>query len=293
MFGSNGPMLFIVGSVIVVVCVLGGYAAMGGKLGVLWQPFEVVIIVGAAVGAFVISNPKSVLKRCAGAMSVLLKGSKYDKDSYLELLSMQYQIFKIAKTRGLLALEQHIEKPEESTLFAQFPKFNGNHHAVVFLCDYLRLMSLGSDSPHELEALMDEEIETHHHEQIQVVSAIQTMADGMPALGIVAAVLGVIKTMGSITEPPEVLGKLIGGALVGTFLGVWISYGFIGPMASSLRSVFDAENKYYQCIKAGLLAHLHGCAPAVSVEFARKALLSEVRPTFYEVEEATAALPPA
>jgi chemotaxis protein MotA len=286
-------MLFIIGSITVVVCVLGGYAAMGGHLAVLWQPFEVVIIVGAAVGAFITSNPKTVLARTGKAMGTLLKGSRYNKDSYLELLSMQYQVFKIAKSRGLLALEQHIEKPEDSALFQQFPKFYSDHHAVVFLCDYLRLMSLGSDNPNELETLMDEELDTHHQEHMQISSAIQNMADGMPALGIVAAVLGVIKTMGAITEPPEVLGKLIGGALVGTFLGVWISYGFLAPIANSLKAVYDAEAKYFQCMRAGLLAHLHGYAPAVSVEYARKALLSDVRPTFYEVEEATSSLPPA
>jgi chemotaxis protein MotA len=286
-------MLFIIGSTTVLVCVLGGYAAMGGHLAVLWQPFEAVIIVGAAIGAFIISNPKTVLGRTGKAMATVLKGSRYNKESYLELLSLQYQVFKIAKTRGLLALEQHVEKPEESALFQQFPKFYSDHHAVVFLCDYLRLMSLGSDNPNELESLMEEELETHHEEQAQISGAIQTMADGMPALGIVAAVLGVIKTMGSITEPPEVLGKLIGGALVGTFLGVWISYGFLAPIASSLKAVHDADAKYFQCLKAGLLAHLHGYAPAVSVEYARKALLSDVRPTFYEVEEATSALPPA
>jgi chemotaxis protein MotA len=285
-------MLFIIGSTTVLVCVLGGYAAMGGHLAVLWQPFEAVIIVGAAIGAFIISNPKTVLGRTGKAMGAVLRGSRYTKESYLELLSLQYQVFKIAKTRGLLALEQHIEKPDESALFRQFPKFYSDPHAVVFLCDYLRLMSLGSDNPNELESLMEEELDTHHEEHAQVSGAIQTMADGMPALGIVAAVLGVIKTMGAITEPPEVLGKLIGGALVGTFLGVWISYGFLAPIASSLKAVHDAEAKYFQCLKAGLLAHLHGYAPAVSVEYARKALLSDVRPTFYEVEEATSALPP-
>ncbi len=286
-------MLIIIGIVTVIFCVLGGYAAMGGKLYVLWQPFEVVIICGAAIGAFIISNPKIVLVRTLGALGQMFRGTRHNKDSYLELLSLMYQLFKIARTKGLLALEQHIDKPEDSPLFQQFPKFYGDHHAMAFLCDYLRLLSLGSENPHELGDLMEEEIETHHHEQMQVAGAVQTMADGMPALGIVAAVLGVIKTMGSITEPPEVLGKLIGGALVGTFLGVWIAYGFIGPFASALKAIYDAELKYYQCMKAGLLAHMGGYAPAISVEYARKTLLSDVRPSFTEVEEATAALPPA
>ncbi|MEQ8964603.1 MAG: flagellar motor stator protein MotA [Azospirillaceae bacterium] len=286
-------MLLAVGAILVVICTLGGYAAMGGKLGVLWQPFEVVIICGAALGGFVIANSTTVLKGTAKAVGIAAKGSPYTKKAYLDLLSLQYQIFKLAKTKGMLAVEPHIEDPQNSSLFQQYPSILANKAAMTFLCDYLRLITLGTEEPHTLEDLMDEEIETQHGEHSAVANAIQTVADGLPALGIVAAVLGVIKTMGSITEPPEVLGKLIGGALVGTFLGVWLSYGFIGPLASQLKSINDAEQKYFQCIRAGILAHLHGYAPAVSVEFARKALYSNVRPDFYEVEETTQALPPA
>ena len=286
-------MLLIVGSIIVVICTFGGYAAMGGHIAVLWQPFEVVIICGAALGGYIIANPKNVLMRSFRATRQAIGARRHDKDAYLELLSLLYQLFKIAKTKGMLTLEQHIEKPEESSIFQQFPGIYQNQAALTFICDYLRLMSLGSEDPHTLEDLMDEEIETAHQESYQVANAIQTVADTLPALGIVAAVLGVIKTMGAITEPPEVLGRLIGGALVGTFLGVWLAYGFVGPLANSLKSMYDAEIKYFQCIKAGLLAHLHGYAPAVSIEFARKALFADVRPDFYEVEEATQALPPA
>ena len=285
-------MTLIIGIVVVLGCTLGGYVALGGKIQVLWQPFEVVIIVGSAIGAFVIGNPGPVLKGAIGAVKTALKGSRYNKKAYLELLSLLYQILKLAKTKGPLVLEQHIENPKESSLFQQFPLVAKDHGSVTFLCDYLRIMTLGVESPHEMEALMDEEIETHHHEHTQVATAIQTMADGMPALGIVAAVLGVIKTMGSITEPPEVLGHLIGGALVGTFMGVWISYGFIAPIASKARAAYDAELKFLQCIKATLLAHMHDCAPAVSIEFGRKALLSHDRPSFLELEETTSALPP-
>ncbi|MGD9741845.1 MAG: flagellar motor stator protein MotA [Dongiaceae bacterium] len=285
-------MFVIIGAVVVIASVIGGYTAMGGHLAVLIQPFEAVIIVGAAVGAFVIGNPPFVLKRTVNAVLRILKGAKHNKESYIELLSLLYQIFKLAKTKGMLALESHVENPEESTLFQQFPKFASDHHALVFLCDYLRMLTLGTDNPHQIEALIDEELDTHHQEQLQVSNAIQSMADGMPALGIVAAVLGVIKTMGSITEPPEVLGHLIGGALVGTFLGVFLSYGFLAPLAVACKSADDAEAKYLQCIKAGILAHMQGNPPAVSVEFARKALLENVRPTFYEVEEAVQALPP-
>ena len=285
-------MFIIVGAVVVTASVLGGYAALGGNLLVLSQPFEAVIICGAAFGAYLIANPRPVLPRTMGAIMVILKGPKYDKDNYLELLMMMYQIFRLAKTKGMLALETHIEAPDESELFAQFPTLQGNHHVVVFLCDYLRMISLGTENPHELEALIDEEIETHHHELTQVTSAVTVVADGLPALGIVAAVLGVIKTMGSITEPPEILGKLIGGALVGTFLGVFVAYGFVGPVANAMTALADSETKYYYCIKAGLLAYLAGHPPAIAIECARKALLSEVRPTFYELEDAVGEMTP-
>jgi chemotaxis protein MotA len=284
-------MLFLVGSLIVLASVLGGYVALGGHLFVLWQPFEVIIIAGAAVGGFIIANPKNVLGRTGKAVGTLMKGPRHSKVDYLELLSLLYTIFKLAKSKGMLALEAHVENPQESELFQRFPKFYSDQYAVTFLCDYLRMMVLGSENAHEMEVLIDEEIETHHAEHMQIASAMQTMADATPALGIVAAVLGVIHTMGSITEPPAVLGKLIGGALVGTFMGVLIAYGFIGPIANGLKAIYDAEGKYFQCMKVALLAHMNGYAPSVSVEFARKALFSHVRPSFYEVEEAVQSLP--
>ena len=284
-------MRFISGAIIVIVSVLGGYVALGGKLMVLWQPFEVVIICGSALGAYMIANPKSVLAKIGSALLQILKGPRHTKESYLELLSLLYAIFRLSKSKGMLVLEQHVENPEESELFRQFPQFFADKHALGFLCDYLRMMVLGSENPHEMEPLMDEEIETHHAEHMNLSDSIRTVADALPALGIVAAVLGIIKTMGAISEPPEVLGKLIAGALVGTFLGVLLSYGFAAPMADSMKAIYDAETKYFQCIKAGLLAHMQGYAPSVSIEFARKALFSNVRPTFYEVEEAVDALP--
>ncbi len=286
-------MFVIIGWVVVTACVLGGYMALGGKLGVLWQPFEVVIIGGAAVGAFIAGNPKWVIKSTGKSVKAAMKGPANSKDDYLELLSMMYATFKLAKTKGNLALEQHIENPEESTLFANFPNFMSDHHAVEFFCDYLRLVTLGTEKAHELESLMDEELEIHHHQDATVAGAMQGMADGLPALGIVAAVLGVIKTMGSITEPPEILGKLIGGALVGTFLGVLLAYGFVGPLATAITGAQEANSKYLGCIRAGILAHVQGYAPAVSVEFARKSLMSDARPTFAELEEATNAAPSA
>ncbi|MCH9051229.1 MAG: flagellar motor stator protein MotA [Proteobacteria bacterium] len=284
-------MLFIIGAIIVSVSVIGGFVAIGGHLYVLWQPFEFVIICGAALGAFIIANPKSLLAKVGSAVGQMMKGPRHTKESYLELLSLLYAIFRLAKSKGMLVLEQHVENPEESELFGKFPLFFADKHALGFVCDYLRMMVMGAENPYEMEPLMDEEIEAHHTEQMTLSNAFRTVGDGLPALGIVAAVLGVIHTMGSITEPPEVLGKLIGGALVGTFVGVLLSYGFVAPMADALKAVYDSETKYYQCIKAGLLAHMQGYAPSVSIEFARKALFSNVRPTFYEVEEAVDALP--
>ncbi|HEX7776425.1 MAG TPA: flagellar motor stator protein MotA [Parvibaculum sp.] len=286
-------MRLIVGILVVLISVFGGYAASGAHLAVLFQPFEAIIILGAAVGSFVIGNPPAVLKGIGGMFGTLFRGPRYNKAAYLELLGLQYTLFKLAKSKGNLALEAHVENPGESSVFSQFPVFAADHHAVEFMCDYLRMITLGTENAHELEALMDEELETHHQERERLVTGVQTLADATPALGIVAAVLGVIHTMGAINQPPEVLGHLIGGALVGTFLGVLCAYGFFGPMAQSLRNIFEAESKYYLSMKAGLLAHMAGYAPAVSIEFARKALMSEVRPTFNEVEQSTANLQPA
>ena len=284
-------MKLIVGIIIVCICVFGGYAAMGGKLGVLWQPWEYVIILGAAIGAFVIGNSGPVLKAVPGMFGTIIKGPKYKREAYVELLAMQYSLYRLVQQKGLLAVEQQIENPAESELFNAFPTFAANHHAVEFVCDYMRMLTMGVNNVHEIDALMDEELETHHQEQERIVAAMQGIADGTPALGIVAAVLGVIKTMGSITEPPEVLGHLIGGALVGTFFGVFVAYGFFGPMAQSLKSTFEAESKYYLSLKAGLLAHFSGQPAVMAVEFARKAVMSDVRPSFSEVEAATSNLP--
>ena len=290
-------MNFIIGLLTVIACTFGGYVLQGGHMHVLAAaaPLELLIMLGTVAGGYVIANPTVVIKRTLRGLGLLLKKPKYNKASYIELLCMMYQTFKLAKTKGMLTLEKHIENPHDSSLFGGFPGFQHNHHATDFFCDYLRLVTLGSDKPYELEALMDEEIEVHHHEDAAMVGSLQNIADGLPAIGIVAAVLGVIHTMGSITEPPEVLGRLIGGALVGTFMGVWMAYGLFGPMSNSLKAILEAEGKYMQCMKLGLLAHLQGFAPSISVEYARKGLLSDVRPTFAQVEEATAALaaPPA
>lgn len=254
-------------------------------------PAEMMIIFGVACCAFVIANPTSVVKETLGYFKAIGKPAAHDKQSYVDLLSLLFTVFKLARTKGWLALEQHIEQPEESTLFGQFPKVQGNHHALIFLCDYLRIISLGNDSPHEIEALMDEEIETITHHEEHPGHAMQTMADGLPALGIVAAVLGVIKTMASINEPPAILGKMIGSALVGTFLGVWLSYGFAAPFAGAMLSRASTEIMYYRCMKAGIIAFLNGAAPQVAVEFSRKLLPHDVQPSFLELEEKLNELP--
>jgi chemotaxis protein MotA len=254
-------------------------------------PGEMTIIFGSAVAAFIVGNSPSVVKETVGYLRSLSKPSAYSKQDYMEMLAMLFSVFKLARTKGWLALEAHIENPHNSTLFNNFPSFAHNHHAVTFLCDYLRIISLGNEDPMIIENLMDEEIQTiaAHHEHPG--HAVQTMADGIPALGIVAAVLGVIKTMASITEPPEVLGAMIGSALVGTFLGVWLAYGMVGPIAGAMKGRAETEVMYYKALKVGVLAFLNGAAPQVAVEFARKLLPHDVQPTFQELEEKLNSVP--
>ncbi|MHA1539584.1 MAG: flagellar motor stator protein MotA [Alphaproteobacteria bacterium] len=286
-------MRLLIGWAIAALSTFGGYVALGGHLAVLWQPYEGIIIVGTAIGAFLAANHRTALFNALGGFKAALRGPRYNKRSYLELTSLLYAVFKLLKSKGSLAIEAHVENPDASPIFTNFPNFMKNTEALEFFCDYMRLVTLGTESPHDLETLLDEELETMHEEKQATVDSLHTVADGVPALGIVAAVLGVIHTMGSLNEPPEVLGHLIGAALVGTFLGVLISYGFVGPLASAVKGVYDADQKYFQCMKVGILAHLSGFAPAVSVEFARKVLPSDVRPNFYEVEETVNALPPS
>jgi len=282
-----------IGFAVVLVCVFGGYVLAGGKMSIILKaaPLEIMIIMGAAVGAFIIANTGHVIKDTLKSLNCLIKPEAHDKNSYQELLSVLFQVFKLARTKGWLALEAHIENPEDSSLFGEFPKFQDNHRAITFLCDYLRIISLGNENPHELEALMDEEIDTIEQEKMHPNHAVQTMADGIPALGIVAAVLGVIKTMAAITEPPEVLGKMIGSALVGTFLGVFLSYGFVGPIAGALGTKGESEVMYFRAIKIALVAFLNGAAPQVAVDFARKFLPHHLQPSFIELEEILNELP--
>ncbi|MAM33867.1 MAG: flagellar motor stator protein MotA [Micavibrio sp.] len=290
-----------IGILLVFIFTFGGLlVAMGfdfahflGLLGVILKalPGEFMIIFGVAVAAFIIANSSDNIKLTLSYMKALKEPNAFSKEDYMDLLGMLYSVFKLARTKGWLAMEQHIENPKDSSVFNNFPRFAGNHHAVVFLCDYLRIISLGSENPHELEALMDEEIETLEAHESHPGHSVQTMADGIPALGIVAAVLGVIKTMASISEPPEVLGKMIGSALVGTFLGVWLSYGFVGPIAGAMTHRAHTKIMYYKCIKVGILAFLQGAAPQVAVEFARKFLPHDVQPSFQELENYVNELP--
>ena len=255
-------------------------------------PGEAMIIMGCAIAAYLIANSMDTIKGTMKYFNSLVKPAAYKKEDYIELLSMMFTMFKLARSKGFLALETHVEQPEDSELFNRFPTFHGNHHAVEFVCDYFRIISLGNEDPGQIGALMDKEIaEIAHHEQ-HPGHAMHHMAEGIPALGIVAAVLGVIKTMASISEPPEVLGKLIGGALVGTFLGVWLSYGIFGPIALAMLEKADSEVMYYKILRAGIVAFLGGAAPQVAVEFARKALPHNLAPSFLELEEVLNELPP-
>ena len=266
--------------------VIGGYTMHHGNLAVLWQPNEFIIICGAALGSFFIANPMKVVKDVGKSLKYLLKGSPYKKAHYVELLTMLYMVFKTMKSKGMLEMEGHIENPHESTLFSQYPTFIKNHHAIDFLCDNLRVMTMGVEDHYQIEEMMEHDLDSHHHEHERISSAIITMGDAMPALGIVAAVLGVITTMGSITEPPAVLGGLIGAALVGTFSGVLISYGFVAPIGKCIGTYFEDQGHYLQCIKVAMLAHLKGNAPVVSVEFARAGIAGHERPKFSELDGA-------
>jgi|TARA_R110002072_G_scaffold21750_14_gene76769 chemotaxis protein MotA len=284
-------VFLIIGYIIVLGSVLGGYLPHG-SFDILVQPLEVLIIFGAAFGAFLTANPLNVVKRSFSYTLRAMKGPK-KKVAYVELLTCLYAIFRLAKSKGDLALESHVENPESSSLFANFPILTKDHHALEFMCDYLRLLTLGTTNPYELEAVIDQELETHHEEEHAVSDAVQTVGDGLPALGIVAAVLGVIVTMSSVTEPPEILGGLIAAALVGTFLGILGAYGFVAPTASIIKNTVDTDAKYYTCIKAALIGHMQGYAPQVSVEFARKSLPHGLRPSFKELDEALQNAPTA
>lgn len=278
-------MKFILGLVITIASIIVGYLASGGVMGALWQPFEILIILGGAIGAFVVAFPAKVVIGTLKGIIGLLKGQKYKKETYMELLGLLFNLFSKARKEGLMALEADIEEPHDSEIFKAATKINGNHHLVDFICDYLRLMVGGNMNAFELESLMDLELETHHHEAEAPSHALQNMADGLPAFGIVAAVMGVVITMGYISEPPEVLGHHVGAALVGTFMGILMGYGFAGPMAASMGEQAKEEGLIFGCAKTCIIATLNGYTPQIAVEFGRKALTSDLRPSFTELEE--------
>jgi chemotaxis protein MotA len=278
-------MLLIVGALIVLGSVAGGYLMHGGVLGALWQVNELVIIGGAALGALIIGTPISLIKQLLARLGGFFK-SPPSKDVYLDLLALQYQLYRLTQQSGVMALEAHVEEPEKSAIFSKFPTFLANHHAVSFLSDSVRVIILGGVTPHDLESLMDEDLEVHHHEALKPAQTLAKVADALPGLGIVAAVLGIVITMQAIGGPPEEIGHSVAAALVGTFLGILASYGFVQPMATSMEHMVEAEGRYLICIKAGVLAVYKGFPPAIAVEFARRTLPEDVRPTFTETEQA-------
>jgi chemotaxis protein MotA len=286
-------MFQIIGIVLLFGLVFGSFIMSGGKMDVIIEaaPHELMCILGAGIASFLISNSMTVIKATGAGFGKIFAGPKWKTADYRDLLGLLFLLTKTMKSKGVIALESHIERPHESGIFLRFPKIMKDHFAVDFICDTLRMMTMNLEDPHQVEDAMEKQLEKHHHEGLAPAHALQSLADALPALGIVAAVLGVIKTMGSITEPPAVLGAMIGGALVGTFLGVFLAYGMVGPFATRLTAVVDEEGSFYKIIQSVLVAHLHGNAAQISVEIGRGNVPSEAQPSFLELEEALQAIP--
>ena len=280
-------MIGIVGIIIILVMVFGGYILAGGKMTLILKalPFEMMMIGGAAVGAFTISNDMGGIKQTVKDIGKVFKGVKWKNDDYRDLLCLLFELIRLMR-QNPVAVEEHIEDPEQSSIFSKYPKILADHEAVEIICDTLRSASMNYDDPHQVEEVLEKRIEGSLHHALHSSHALQNVADALPALGIVAAVLGVIKTMGSIDQPPEILGKMIGGALVGTFLGVFLSYGLVGPFATKLKAVVEDDAHFYQLIREVLVANLHNHATAICIEVGRQNTPHEVRPTFSELEEA-------
>lgn len=278
-------MLLIVGYIVVLGCVFGGFIMAGGHVAALWQPNELIIIGGAALGSFIASNGSKQLKATLKSIPTVLKGSKYTKALYLELMAMLSEVLMKVRKEGLMSIEGDVEMPEQSPIFTKYTAIAADHHVMEFITDYLRLMVSGNMDAFQIENLMDNEIETHHQEGHIPVHSISKIADGLPAFGIVAAVMGVVHTMESVHLPPAELGMLVAAALVGTFLGILLAYGFVGPIAAALEQKLDESSKMLECVKVTLLASLNGYAPQLAVEFGRKVLYSTERPTFMELED--------
>jgi chemotaxis protein MotA len=279
-------MFVIIGWLVCLACVFGVFIIHGGNIGVILKalPWEMITIGGATVGAFLANNQMKVVKSTMKGLGACFKGSKYSKARYMDLMALMYDILQKARKEGLMAIENDVENPHESAIFKKYPTVGHDHHVVEFITDYLRMMVSGNLNAHEIESLMDSEIETHHHEEHAAVAALQRVAGGLPAFGIVAAVLGVVNTMGSVGQPPAVLGGMIGSALVGTFLGILLAYAFAEPLAGLLEQKVEEAGKEFQCIKTTLLASMQGYNPATAIEFGRKVLFSTERPTFGELE---------
>ncbi len=278
-------MLVIIGYLVVLFSVFGGFLLAGGHLASLFQPIELLMIGGAAVGAFIVGNNSKAIKATLSALPTLFKGSRYTKALYMELMTLLFELLSKVRKEGLMSIEGDIDSPEESPIFSKYPGVLADHHIIEFITDYLRLMVSGNMDAFQIENLMDNEIETHHAEGEVPVHCISKLGDALPALGIVACVMGVVHTMESVGLPPAELGILIARALVGTFLGILLSYGFVGPLASLLEQKLHESTKMFQCVKVTLLASLNGYAPALAVEFGRKVLYSTERPSFGELEE--------
>ncbi len=277
-------MFLIIGYVIILAASLGTYAVHGSLLA-LWVPMEYLAIFGLMIGGFVAGNGPKAVKATLGSLSMAVKGSRYNKALYMDLLALLYELLAKVRKEGLMSIESDIENPDSSPIFSKYPSVTSDHHAVEFLTDYLRMMVGGNLNAFEIENLMDMEIETHHTEAHQAPHIVGKVADAVPAFGIVVAVMGVVNVMGSVGQPPAVLGKMIGGALVGTFLGILLSYGFVAPLASQLEQKVEEGGKIYQCMKVVLLASMNGYAPQVAIEFGRKVLYSTERPGFAELEQ--------
>jgi chemotaxis protein MotA len=279
-------MIVIIGYAVAMGCIFGVYVVHGGNISVILTalPFELITIFGGALGAFVVNNQPKVLKATIAMIPQALKSSKYTKDRYLELMALLYDILQKARKEGLMAIEKDVENPHESPIFQKYPTVGSDHHVVEFTTDYLRMMVSGNLNAHEIESLMDSEIETHHQEAHGPIAAIARLAGALPAFGIVAAVLGVVNTMGSVGQPPAVLGGMIASALVGTFLGILLAYGVVEPLGGLLEQKAQDGSKELECIKSTLLASMQGYNPSTAIEFGRKVLFSTERPTFVELE---------
>lgn len=287
-------MFPILGTVIVLACVTSGFLWAGGNLLLLWHPSEIVIICGAALGAFLISNPPKVSKASFTGALGLVKGPKYKREDYVDLLKLLYDVLVKSRKEGLIAIEADVDEPEKSALFSKYPRILADHHMMEFITDCLRLVVGGNLDPHELESLLEYELETHHKEAHEPAHAVQKVADALPGFGIVAAVLGIVNTMAAIEgADTATIGAKVGAALVGTFLGILVAYGFVGPISSAMEHRASEEGKAFEVVKMALVASVRGYPPGVAIEFARKLLFSEVRPTFSDLENHLKGKPPA